>query len=245
MPRLWISRARPSSKKRARIGSFDPEQFEALSAEDPESAHEALRQDYEELCEEFESQVVGLRSELARFGDRMANAEKERDGNGMRELRVRYDHLRRLLRRVEAALLGTRDLEEEAADWEARRGEHGIRHADHPAVRAEIARSELRLRYDRTMAAIPKKETLVYRLAVTPSASSDHFRLETERLLHAIRHATAEAEKWHDVPYPNQDAAEHVRNVRELHALLKLMDREAGKRRDRLALALRVRPYTD
>ncbi len=67
--------------------------------------------------------------------------------------------------------------------------------------------------------------------------------LEAGLLLPAIRDATREAERWHAIPQTAQveEALEQVRQLRELHASLKLLDRQLGVRRDRLALAMRMR----
>ncbi|GEM_PF-5711305 len=62
-------------------------------------------------------------------------------------------------------------------------------------------------------------------------------------LLRAIREATREAERWHALPQVEhgEDALEQVRQLRELHASLKRLDREQGIERARLTLAVRMR----
>jgi hypothetical protein len=66
---------------------------------------------------------------------------------------------------------------------------------------------------------------------------------EVQYLLQAIREATREAERWHAVPADScdEDALVQVHHVRDLHALLKRLDRENGVYRDRLELAVSPR----
>lgn len=243
MPRKWIVRVLPKSKKETCIGSFDPISFESVCRDDLDAARNMLTRDYQELLEDFESRVSQVREEIVRFGSAMST-KKELDQNELQLLRERYDQLRRLLRRLEASIMQTRELKEEAADWEQRRGEGGPRHADHPEVRVEIARSELRVRADGCMTNIPKSATVV-EARNRSSKQRGRMQEDVRALLQAIQHTTREAEQWHDVPYPSEDAAEHVRNVRELHALLKQIDRESGTRRHRLPLGLRMRSFID
>lgn len=236
MKKDWFSRFRPKKRTSPKIGSFDPARFEELCAEDTAEAAEWLRRDYAELREEFEETVRRYAEYAARLGERLD--EPVDTAAEARELRDAHDRLRMALRRLNAAFSETRDIEEELMDWEDRRGEFGPAHADHPSVRAEILRSELAARREGNRRSVPKGKT---RLAWTEPRRG--LMNEAETLIAMIRHATAEAECWHDVPRPDQDAAEQIRNVRHLHALLKQLDREAGKRRDRTAFAIRMREH--
>ena len=64
--------------------------------------------------------------------------------------------------------------------------------------------------------------------------------IDPAQLIAAIREATREAERWHAIPREqhDDDALAQVRHVRELHALLKRIDRESEVQRDRLVLAI-------
>jgi len=68
---------------------------------------------------------------------------------------------------------------------------------------------------------------------------------EVEYLLQAIREATRETERWHGVPESSWDeeALIQVHHLRDLHALLKRLDRERGVSRDRLELAVAPRAF--
>ena len=63
---------------------------------------------------------------------------------------------------------------------------------------------------------------------------------EVEYLLTAIREATREAERWHGVPEDEHDEETllQMHHLRDLHAVLKRLDREQGTSRDRLDLAI-------
>lgn len=63
---------------------------------------------------------------------------------------------------------------------------------------------------------------------------------EVQHVLTAIREATRETERWHAIPSEDhdEDALLQVHHLRELHALLKRLDREQGIDRDRLEMAV-------
>lgn len=66
---------------------------------------------------------------------------------------------------------------------------------------------------------------------------------EVQHVLAAIREATREAERWHAIPSEDhdEDALVQVHHLRDLHALLKRLDREQGMNRDRLEMAVSQR----
>lgn len=80
-------------------------------------------------------------------------------------------------------------------------------------------------------------------VATGDEESSIGYEVDATQLIAAIREATREAERWHAIPSTehDDDALVQVRHVRELHALLKRLDREAEVQRDRLALAISAR----
>jgi len=241
MKSIWKTRFQSGRRRPSRIGSFDPIRFEELCRADPSAAFVLLRHDFDELEEEFRAHMARYQEDLSALRGRIASCADAGEEGVLPELRDRHDRIRLLLRRIEASMSDTRELEEELNDWEDRRGEYGPAHADHPSVRAEIVRSELRSRHDTARGAVEKRATVIAILKRV--AGKRRPKSETATLLDMIRHASAEAERWHDVPYPDEDAVEQIRNVRRLHAILKQFDREAGKRRDRTEFALRMRPH--
>jgi len=237
----WFKKFRSRKNISSHIGSFDPVRFEELCAEDPHAATELLQHDFKELQGELEEAVIRFRRSLSTLGTRLEECRKNPESEYVQSIREEHDQLRRTLRRLDASVSETRDLEEELKDWEDRRGEHGPIHADHPSVRAEIVRSEIVVRTNGESRAYSKEKTvLAYRIHERKAQRSAS-KKEADILIQMIQHATAEAECWHDVPVPSRDAIEQIRNVRRLHALLKQLDREVGKRRDRTELIIRTR----
>ncbi len=238
----WIPRLRPSGTGGSSVGSFDPVRFEELCQEDPSAAEEFLMADAGEIVEALQGSVRLLEARVAEITKHATKTRSGREVSELRDMRAKHDHVRRTLRRIQAAFLEARELEEELDDWESRRGEPGPVHADHPSVRAEIARSELRSRLAALTDVRPKEES-VFEILSAKKSRGRRKKNDPSDLVELIRYATREAERWHDVPYPDQDAVEQLRNVRHLHALLKQLDREAGRRRDRTDLAIRVRGW--
>jgi len=245
-------------------GSFDPASFERLCAEDPSSARDALMRDQRDLLDEFERTYALHRAKVA---DLVARAEGMPATDIRREaaaLRESQDAIRRILRRIDASAQSASDLMAELREWEAREGEDGTRHADHPDVRAEIIRSELRSRGHQTdLQATPIEESPFGRLGCAISEphvvtafsvappSEDAFdrdadmgemtSCDTETLIRLIRETTREAERWHGQPEQDHEVVDDLRRLRDLHAILKRLDREGGATRDRMTLAVRMR----
>jgi hypothetical protein len=229
-------------------------------------SRERLRMDQRILADEIEQlfhRFDGRLQDLASRAHTMLEAEGEEEAD---DLRAAQDGLRLAVRRLQASLKATREIERELAEWE-RRDDGGMLHADHPEIRAEILRSELAVRGitrevpDQFVAQYIQKHADVEegrpletsrRMAeetierpreyvfTTPEPVTD---METQHLLHAIRDATREAERWHALPteYHDGDAVDQVRHLRELHAILKRLDRARGVERDRLTFAVRPR----
>jgi len=251
--RRWLRLKPPLS------GSFDPAAFERLCEEDPVAARDALFLDQRELTDELERTYATYQEKLKGLEARIRcipASEVKQEAEGLREAQ---DSIRKTLRRIEASARSARDLEAELLEWEARQGEDGPLHADHPDVRVEIVRSELVTRGSAPdMRAIPMEETPFGRVGCVMPA-----RMETEgetvempinlededielpdpdpdQLVRTIRQMTREAERGLSVPDPEPEAIEDLRRLRELHALLKRLDRERGATRDRIALAVRM-----
>lgn len=244
-------------------GSFDPATFERLCVEDPSSAREALVRDQQELLEEFERTYALHRAkvvDLAARAMRLPANEFRREAAALRESQ---DGIRRILRRIDASAHSASDLLMELREWEAREGEEGTRHADHPDVRAEIVRSELRSRghapnlkatsmdespFGRLGCAVPEPMVVMTPVAMSVEASLDQdadmedlSSYDTETLMRLIRETTREAERWHGVPEQDQEVVDDLQRLRSLHAILKRIDRQQGTSRDRLSLAVRMR----
>ena len=62
-------------------------------------------------------------------------------------------------------------------------------------------------------------------------------------LIAAIRDAVRETNRWHalDLSQHTQDAVDQVRQMQQLHAILKRLDRQQGIRRDRSDLWPEIR----
>jgi hypothetical protein len=212
-----------------------------------------LEQDVREATALLATETRRLSARIAIMPPDIAKAETE-------ALAKAQDALKRLMRRYAAALKRSEELERELALWQARRDEAGERHADHPATRAEVIRSELAVR-----GIVPAEPPALVPLSALGSgvgvgegteASSAALSSELEEivyaphpdtvhLIQAIREATREAERWHgyhsDDPLSYAEAVDQLRHVRSLHAALKILDRRAGVDRDRLTFAVRMR----
>lgn len=250
--RRWFRRKPPTS------GSFDPHAFEQLCREDPEAAREALRRDHRELAEELAQTSAAYQERLEAFSARLDSLTPRALEQELSVLRSAQDAIRRMLRRMDASEREAGELEEELREWESRADEPGVRHADHPDVRAEIIRSELaaRGRMPR-LAAIPPEASPFRNLecveleredAPAPAVSSQEPLPEEEvsfpdanHLLHTIRHLTRDAERWHGSPTVDREIVEDLTHLRSLHAVLKRLDRAQGIQRDRISFAVRMR----
>jgi hypothetical protein len=215
----------------------------------------ALSSDIEKLFRVYDAKVRQLSSRL----QGLSAEELERE---VQDIRQTQDALKRLVRRAEVSTKTTSQLERELAGWESR-GAEGELHADHPLIRAELIRSELLSRDPRSgvgsarpimssslelaaprveaSEAIPLDEPVVEeRSQQVPVVFLPE--IDATQLLAAIRDATREAERWHGVPDVQHDdeALAQLHHVRDLHAILKRLDRRRGVRRDRLAIAIRL-----
>jgi hypothetical protein len=217
--------------------------------EDPQAAQTELATSQAELAKQIEETFALYDQKLQDVALRIRSLSPEEQEHELENLAQAQDELKRVLRRFQAATKSTQDLQTELADW----GEHpyeGGLHADHPAVRSEIIRSELALRNPGTRlinmrrpkpSAGARAEEGTYGVVVhevNPWLIPDE-----AHLLAAIREATREAERWHAMAPQEytEDALEQVHQVRSLHAFLKRLDKLNGLRRDRLALAINPR----
>jgi hypothetical protein len=265
MPRSWIERlTRWFRKEPPSSVAFDPASFEKLCNEDPAAARDALEADQRSLADELERTYSAYSERLESAASRLAGMSDDDVAREAKILRDAQDGLRRILRRIDASAQTARQLERELSDWESRERVEGPRHADHPLVRAEIIRSELTTRGEfQQPVAIPPEQSpfrivIEERQPYTPGDFEEPINMpmadvedeipfetlasvEPEHLLHTIRFETREAERWHGHHDPDQDAIEQVKQVRQLHAILKRLDREKGIRRDRMTIAIHMK----
>lgn len=221
------------------------------TVEELKTEQRALADEIERLFRAFDERLMSL----ARRTHELTPETVEREADS---LKTQQDALRRALRRLEAAAKQTGELERELEEWQAREP-NGPLHADHPSIRAEILRSELALRgiqhssVDSRESRVASDEAQVEsRESIVDDDESSDFRLSTcdslpetdvSHLVAAIREASREADRWHGLPADehDEDALVQVKHLKELHAILKRLDRSQGIARDRLELGVNAR----
>jgi hypothetical protein len=246
--RRWFHSEPPSSV------SFDPLYFERLCLENPQRALVAFQQGHRDLADEFERVYQDYERTLENTAIRLKTMDSKDLHREIRTLRDVHDALRRTLRRLDASMLSASEIERELGEWRMREKEGGPWHADHPKVRAEILRSELTVREERPLTVIPLESSPFaetseqgrYEIVSDESRFSDSREtklpeVSVEQLIHAIRHANREVERWHESPEIGRDAVDEIKELRRLHAILKQRDRENGTMRDRIELAVKTR----
>lgn len=210
----------------------------------------------QELAGELERLFLAYDERMRGLSERLLGLTDEELEDESRRIADVQDEIRRVLRRVDASMKTRQQLERELAEWEDREGAENP-HADHPTVRAEIARSELVARgvpvgrSFRTMPDVADEADNPFfasagderapEISATIVVSAEPVAtVDVGHLLAAIRDATREAERWHAVPASehDDDALDQLHHVRDLHARLKRFDRERGIVRDRLELAV-------
>ncbi len=237
--------------------------FVTLCEADPDAARQMLAADQAALAEEIEQAFEAYDLRLRDLATRVHDMEPDDVAREAAAIRDAQDALRRALRRIDVSFKTAGELTRELGRWEER-SDDGPVHADHPSVRAEILRSELRTRGIQPPVSASTPEPVVIRSrdisdpamlltgdeVVRQNASRervfDHPDIEPipdvdiEHLLSAIREATREAERWHAMPAEavDEDALVQVRHLRDLHTELKRRDREAKVVRDRVAYAV-------
>ncbi|MCI0478974.1 hypothetical protein L0Y59_00310 [Candidatus Uhrbacteria bacterium] len=231
------------------------------------SAPEELAADREDLLADLERTFALYRSKVADFAARIDGLPVEEARREAEILRDAHDAIRRTMRRIEASARTANELMEELREWEAREGEGGPRHADHPDIRAEVIRSELRTRgVMPVLEAMPVEASPFVGSGYAPQepvapfmrpseieseAEEDPFGRDAdmddlhvrdvETILRSIRETTREAERWHGLPEQEAEVVDDLRRLRDMHTLLKRIDRSRGTVRDRLTLAIRMR----
>ena len=223
--------------------------FAARCLDDVAGAREMLTADQKALAEDIEHTFDALDARVQVLARRLRDMSPEDIERETASIREAHDGLRRVVRRFQASLKSTHELERELSGWQEHSAE-GELHADHPTVRAEIARSELTVRKPE-MLREQRSKMPPSSIRVPIQTSQGDFEVKVHEvnsrlipdesgLLAAIREATREAERWHGQVSSSygQDAVDQVRLVRDLHAILKRLDRERGVRRDRTNLGI-------
>lgn len=222
------------------------------------TALHALSLDIRDVREDYERVVAEYRRALAHLDERLATATPAEAMQERQRIQEVAEGLRRAAQRLEASFRETSDLEAELREWEMRRGEDGERNADHPDVRAEILRSELVLRRDRSMlqAIAPEQSPFFAKnasdfLPIDPPeppesemeriASDEPLYPDAEHLIRTIRQTTKDVEGWHEQAVFSPEACDDIRRLRALHAALRRIDRAEGRERDRVVYAMRMR----
>ncbi len=223
---------------------------------DRSNVTEELIQEQHALADEIERLFRVFHERLETLAHQARELSSNEFAHGADLLRAEQDSLRRALRRLDATARSTRELEQELDEWTFRE-ENGALHADHPSVRMEIVASELVTRGaerpprpthedadDNAILFVTEEDG---RGSPPQKIISETYEplpiVDVGHLLSAIRDATRETERWHAVPDEalDDDALVQVHYVRELHAILKRLDRRHGIVRDRVALAVNSR----
>lgn len=219
-----------------------------------EQDQRAIAQNLEGLFQAYDSRVREMSEQLHGMSEIEIETESE-------SLAQSQDELKQLTRRLETAVLSRQQLERELGEWQDRAEECGPMHADHPKIRAEIVRSEIALReaYRCPFSSCSSLEWCADDVFMDEnhgemeegqddiSPFQEEMRrmqaVSPEQIIEAIREATREAERWHATSEERygQDALDQMHHVRDLHAILKEIDREQGTSRDRVAMAVRMR----
>jgi len=115
--------------------------------EDPLGALAELQEEQARIAQELEETFLAYDHKLQAMAERLGSHDREPSSKELANLRQEQLDLWRLVRRAQAAVRSTRELERELSEWTERTdvvAPHG--HPDHPQTRAEIIGSELRVR---------------------------------------------------------------------------------------------------
>ncbi|MBD3251249.1 hypothetical protein GF380_02135, partial [Candidatus Uhrbacteria bacterium] len=178
------------------------------------------------------------------------------------KLRHKQEELWRVIRRAQAAQRTTRQLEQELKDWSSQVGtDPSFSHPDHPGTRTEIVASELRIRGRQPESLLPSKvvpsfegsarDVDPYREALESASESDSYppvrkrpaavswqSPDPEQLLEAIAASGREVTRLRAKQDPSlySEIVMTCKDLRCLHAALRLHDQLTGMRRHRVRL---------
>jgi hypothetical protein len=225
--------------------------------EDPEGALAELQDEQRLIARELEQTFVAYDGRLRAAAKRIASlgpagvTAEERD-----QLRAEQLELWRLVRRAQASQRSTRELLREREEWQAHEPTAATEgHPDHPDTRVEIISSELRVR-----GIVPMEgDGAVEVEEVAPGIHALHrpdLLEEAEILAQAREELAADAPAWepdsdtvllqeirtHERELARTkepaDIADLLRSLRDLHASLRLHDRQHGRPRIRWQMGL-------
>lgn len=244
------------TSKQASVSGVASKQFiKKCVGSDPEDLHKLIEKEQKELEREVVETTEAIQFRMKVLMQKIKELPLKSVQSDLETIRAAQDELRRLMRRYAASAKHSLELERELELWQQRMDEEGALHADHPKVRSEIIRSELLSRgITVPERQISKPQAIpISSKEVSSTKETDRFENspaftphpDTAYLIQAIREATKEAELWHaqysENPLYFKEAIDQVRQVRDMHAALKKIDKSQGVHRDRVALAIRLR----
>jgi hypothetical protein len=217
------------SQEASAVQSFDPATFIAVCEEDPQRAKALLAADQMSLAQEIEETFRVYDERLEELASRTHDLSPKEVKREAKRIRASQDALRRALRRVEVSAKTAKELERELSLWEERENDAAELHADHPAVRAEMIRSEMTVRGTpprQNRRESPNDTPVLSGIIANPAPANVALFLtqdlrpkieerlmdeveepvealpspDAEHLLRAILEATREAERWHALP---------------------------------------------
>ena len=212
-----------------------------------------------ELAKQVEELISAYNEKVESLAWRLRTLPADVSAAELADIREAQRGLKSVLHRLEAAVKSRQELESEIVRWQGRSA-GGTQDREEARRRSEIIRSELMLRGETDGIPLTFQTVGVdFRpvakcgpvISKTPDESADLSdqgiealpRMDEAQLVEAIRAATREAERWHAVPEEdwNEEALSQVHLVRELHALLKRLDKQKGVERDRIEIAINPR----
>lgn len=243
------------SKQKTVSGVVSKQFIKQCVGSDPEDLHALVEREQQDLEREVTETVQAIQGRMKILLQQIKELPAKNIQAELNTIHEAQDALRRLMRRYAASAKHSLELERELELWQQRMDEEGDLFADHPKVRSEIIRSELASR------GITTPERRITQAPILPSQCQDASSSQKNAvpdtgptfmphpdsayLIQAIREATREAELWHaqyaEDPLYFKEAVDQVRQVRNLHAALKKVDRTQGVNRDRIALAIQLR----
>jgi hypothetical protein len=209
------------------------------------------------LADEMDRTIRALDERLQALAGGLHAMDGDETREELQSLARIQESVRLSLRRLQASAKTSQELTRELKEWEDR---------EEP-LRVEVLRSELASR-DPSRIVVRTEQMPVGARFIAPSdrhaepgvmnraptdedteeiflpmATESLLDPDTAHLIQAIREATHEAERWHAVPEEEHDEEilDQMHHVRDLHALLKQLDREQGRSRDRVAMAVNTR----
>lgn len=222
----------------------------------------SLVSEQRDLSNRFEALMSRLENSL----DSMSSTIKSLNVNDRRileNLRKKQEGLRLAMTRLEAALSNRSDVERELVGWKRALENTDRKDCLRASLKAEIFRSEATIRsaiesgrpievqsasVARETAVIPSKivhtatEELPQQADIEfkpriARAEAKHLTPEAAHIVRSIRELSNELARHEQSPVPNQkEMASVTRQIRDLHVVLRKIDKKFGKIRDRIEM---------